>query len=101
MITPGAGSWLRVRDAVFLFVGMGCEPRSLPGQMIDSDGTEWQVRYLYNPDNGNYVSMSDLGPDDSIGPDEIESWERRLGMKIPPPPPDEWWNKPPDSPSAE
>lgn len=67
---------------------MGCEERRTNQARIEAeDGQSVEgVRYLFNPETGGFVPISDLEDDESIPWSEVETWERRLGLKVPPPP---------------
>jgi hypothetical protein len=62
---------------------MGCTLGKVPGLMHGPDETSWEVRYLYSPVTDDFVPLTDLDDDDTLGPTEIENWERRLGIEIP------------------
>jgi hypothetical protein len=46
------------------------------------DGDCLNVRYLHNPKNGNMVAIQDLADSDSIPTEQVNFWERRLGLTI-------------------
>ncbi|MGL5117127.1 MAG: hypothetical protein ACRC7C_17565, partial [Beijerinckiaceae bacterium] len=75
-----SGRFVLVRDAISVFVQMGCELRSLPGGMIGSSGERISVRFLLNPETAGFVELIDLDDDEQVTIDEIEYWERRLAM---------------------
>lgn len=64
---------------------MGCELHTLQQPIVAPDGTQHEVRFLYNPDTEGFVSLRDLEDDDILPPSEVENWERRLEMTIPKP----------------
>lgn len=78
------GSWLTLRQVIALFVAMGAEPREFPGEDV-APGAAWTVRYLYNPENGAFVSLRDLEPDTLVAPAMLASWERVLRIELPKP----------------
>ena len=61
---------------------MGCEIRILSKTITGPDGTH-QPRFLYNPETGGSVSLSDLANDEKLPPSEIDNWERRLSLEVP------------------
>jgi hypothetical protein len=65
---------------------MGCEHRIAEEIIHSADGDCYGLSYLFNPENGNHVPITDLSPDHSISTYEVEYWERRLGVVIPKPP---------------
>ena len=75
-------AWPTVQRLIELFTAMGCELKTLPGQLTGPDGTH-PVRFLYNPENGGFVSLADLADDERLPPSEIDNWERRLGLEVP------------------
>jgi hypothetical protein len=78
-----AGKFWKVREAVSVFLQMGCELRVLPGKVMIRDGEPLFVRFLIEPASGRFVELIDLHDDESVSLEEIEYWERRLGMEIP------------------
>ena len=74
--------WYKIGKLIELAVAMGCELRELPGKFTTPDGS-YQIRYLYSPHTDDFVSLSDLGDDESVPPSELASWERRLGITFP------------------
>lgn len=84
MISPRVGSpWYTVQQLIEIFTAMGCELRE-PGILMTSpDGEMFDVRYLYNPQTGEYLELVGLDPSDSLPLSEVEYWERRLGMLVP------------------
>ncbi len=82
MAAPFGNSWPTVQRLIELFTAMGCEVRTLTGTLAGPDGAH-NVRYLYNPESGGFVSLSDLADDERLPPSEIDNWERRLGLEVP------------------
>jgi hypothetical protein len=78
----GGHRWLTVGKLIELFVAMGCELHELSGKLHGPMGSH-RVRFLYNPEADDFVSLSDLADDERIPPSEVESWERRLQLEIP------------------
>lgn len=76
------GSWYRVGELIALFTAMGCELHELNRQVDNADFGRL-VRFLYNPENECFVSLSDLADDELLPPSEVENWERRLDISIP------------------
>jgi hypothetical protein len=75
------GPWLSVGKLIEIFTAMGCVLGELPGHTAETDAH--RVRYLYNQENDDFVSLSDLDDNDRLPPSEVENWERRLGVTIP------------------
>ncbi|MBT9446113.1 MAG: hypothetical protein IV086_10480 [Hyphomonadaceae bacterium] len=63
-----------------IFVMMGCELRELPGLLVDEGGSPRKISYLFNPENGAFVSLSDFSDDEEIPWGVVHGWERRLGI---------------------
>jgi hypothetical protein len=77
------GHFWRVGDVLSLFQLMGCEIADLP-HPIQSEGGEFiRVRYLLYPETGRFVPIEDLEDDEQIAAEEVEYWERRLGLEVP------------------
>lgn len=76
----------KVRSVLSLFIQMGCELRVAESDLVNQDGEVLNFRYLFNPDNGAFVAIVDLGDDEFVSAGEVEYWERRLGVGIPKPP---------------
>jgi hypothetical protein len=83
MVAQRSGHFWRVGDAIAIFVQMGCELRVLPGEIQRPSGGSFTVRFLFNPDTNGFVEIIDLDDNEQISMEEIEYWERRLGMDIP------------------
>jgi hypothetical protein len=65
---------------------MGCEMKALPGRILDSDGKEEAVRFLYNPEEEVGVPITGFDSDDEfMSPYEVANLERRLQLEIPKP----------------
>ena len=62
---------------------MGCEYRELDGQLIEDDGAERRIRFLYSAETDDFVSLSDYADDERVPWSEVENWERRLGVIVP------------------
>ena len=77
------GNFMRVGDALSLFVQMGCELKELPQPLVLADGTNLRVRYLINPETTAFVEIVDIEDDERIAIDEIRYWERRLSIDVP------------------
>jgi hypothetical protein len=77
----------KVRSVLSLFIQMGCELRVAESDIVDQGGDVLNFRYLFNPDNGAFVPIVDLGDEEYVSAGEVEYWERRLGVTIPKPPP--------------
>ena len=77
------GRHRKVSEVLSLFIGMGCELRVTNAAVTLSNGEQFTVRYLVNPDRTAFVTIEDLNDGDSIFEEEIEYWERRLGVNIP------------------
>ncbi len=86
MISKQVGPFWNVKEIIDLFTAMGCELRIAEPDTFNFDGEVFNVRYLFNPDNGNFVALVDLRDDEAVHRSEVESWERRLGIEIPKPP---------------
>jgi hypothetical protein len=54
--------------------------------VVSDQGDILNARYLFNPDNGAFVPVLDLGDDEFVSSGEVAFWERRLGITIPKPP---------------
>jgi hypothetical protein len=65
---------------------MGCEHRIVEPCMDDGYGSVFGFSYLFNPETNAAVPVLDLGDDEYVPVDEVEGWERRLGVAIPKPP---------------
>jgi hypothetical protein len=79
------GTFRRVAEVISLFIGMGCKLHTTSTKIQLNDGEFFQVKYLLSPDGTNFVPIEDLNDDEFISEDEIEYWERRLGVSIPRP----------------
>ena len=86
MISKQSGTFWNVREIVSLFQQMGCESHTSKDIIESTDGVCFYVRYLHNPANEAFIPLADLEDDQSISKWEVESWERRLAIKIPKPP---------------
>lgn len=73
--------WLRLREAIELFVAMGATLGEIP-QVIGPEG-EYRLRFLVNPENEAFVSLSGYEDDEFVAPSEIASWQRALSIEIP------------------
>jgi hypothetical protein len=82
-LSAPVGKWRKVQDLIEFFVLNGCELRELPGHIESSDGEKHRVRFLYNPDTDDFVSLTDLELDELIPESIYRNWERRLGFKLP------------------
>jgi hypothetical protein len=65
---------------------MGCELRVVEEDVVSDQGDVLNFRYLFNPDNGKFVPILDLGDDEFVSEGEVAYWERRLDITIPKPP---------------
>jgi hypothetical protein len=64
---------------------MGCEHNVAEPCVDDGQGSVFVFSYLVNNDNKTFVALQDLSDDEFMSSWEVESWERRLGVKIPKP----------------
>jgi hypothetical protein len=64
---------------------MGCELRVAEGDLMSDAGDVVNFRYLFNPENGAFVPIVDLGDEEFVSRGEVEYWERRLDVIIPKP----------------
>ncbi len=46
------------------------------------DGDVLNVRYLLNPATGGFAALQDLADDERVSTEEVEFWERRLGIAV-------------------
>jgi hypothetical protein len=76
------GKWRKVQDLIEFFVLNGCVLNDLPGHLEGPDGAH-PVRFLYNPETDDFVSLSNLNNEDMIPESIYRNWERRLGFKLP------------------
>ena len=79
----------KVRSVLALFIQMGCELRTVEEDAAAMEGDVRNVRYLLNPENGQFVAIVDLGDDEFVSAGEAAYWERRPGVEITKPPPAE------------
>lgn len=42
----------------------------------------FNVRYLHNPENGGMVAIQDLADGEWVSTEEVNYWERRLGLNV-------------------
>ena len=56
--------------------------RVLSRDIRDPDGKPYKVRYLFNPNTDEFVSLSDLSDDEFVTGATVANWERRLGVKL-------------------
>lgn len=82
MAAYASEGWLTVQKIIELFVAMGCDPRELPDQPVKA-GDDWHVYYLYDPENGRFVSLCGFALDEKVAPSTLASWERTLEVEIP------------------
>ena len=75
-----------MKSVLSLFIQMGCELRVAESDVVSDQGDVLNARYLFNPDNGAFVPVLDLGDDEFVSSGEVAFWERRLGITIPKPP---------------
>jgi hypothetical protein len=68
---------------------MGCQHNVVEPCVDDGYGSVFGFSYLLNPETKAAVPIVDLGEDEYLSIYELESWERRLGIKIPRPPDDD------------
>jgi hypothetical protein len=80
------GRFWEVKAILDLFVQMGCELRVAESDPRSDTGEISNLRYLFNPQSGNFVAIVDLGDDEFVSAGEVAFWERRLGVTIPKPP---------------
>ena len=71
---------MRVGKAIELFVAMGCVLREITPD--DNPDLTRPIRFLYNPETDEFVSVLDYEDDEFLPPSELENWERRLGMEV-------------------
>jgi hypothetical protein len=76
------GKWRKVQNLIEFFVLNGCVLNELPSHLEGPDGA-YPVRYLFNPETDEFVSLSNLDNDDIIPESIFKNWERRLGIKLP------------------
>lgn len=62
---------------------MGCEYREADGLLVEDDGSTRKIRFLYSRDQDDFVSLSNYADDERVPWNEVENWERRLGVIIP------------------
>lgn len=77
-----AGQFWPVGDIVRKFVACGCTVREAEPTVMFEDGDCLNVRYLLNPKTGGFAAIQDLLDTDSVSRDEVEFWERRLGVSV-------------------
>jgi len=73
--------WL-VGDIIEKFVAHGCRLREAEPTVLFEDGDCLNVRYLLNPATAGFVAIQDILDTDSVSQDEVEFWERRLGLSV-------------------
>jgi hypothetical protein len=86
VISRRSGAFWSVKEIISLFQQMGCEVNTAEGTIESMDGDCFNVRYLFNPSNQAFVPLMDLGDHQFVSKWEVESWERRLAIRIPKPP---------------
>jgi len=79
----GHAGWHKLSKLIEFFVMMGCVLNEVPGHLEGPEGIH-PIRYLYSPETDDFVSLLNYDNDEFIPPSEVESWERRLGFKVPP-----------------
>jgi hypothetical protein len=79
----GGSRWPKVKEVLGLFVAMGCETLWLPGNLIEPNGDETPIRFLYNPASKVFVVLDDYDDEMRLTPSEIDYFERRLDIEIP------------------
>ena len=79
----GGGRWPTVKEVLALFVAMGCEIRKMPTALINEDGDETPIRFLYNPASKVFVVLDEYEDGMMMAPSEIDHFERRLDVEIP------------------
>ena len=72
-----------VAEVISLFVSMGCSLTCTSQPVEIEDGRETYIRHLVSPDKQVFFPIVDLSDDEFIFGEEIEHWERRLGVVIP------------------
>ena len=53
---------------------MGCELRDAEADVVSDQGDVLNARYLFNPDNGAFVPILDLGDDEFVSSGEVAFW---------------------------
>jgi hypothetical protein len=79
----GGGKWPKVKEVIGLFVDMGCQTLMAPKSLIEPNGDEIPIRFLYNPDAKVFVVLDEYDDDMIMTPSEIDYFERRLDIAIP------------------
>jgi hypothetical protein len=81
-----ASEFWNVRNIISIFVQMGCEHNIAEPCIDDGSGSVFGFSYLVNPETKAAVPILDFGDNEFVSSWEVESWARRLGIKIPLPP---------------
>ena len=71
-----------VGEIVGKFVERGCTLREAEPTILFEDGDVLNVRYLLNPATGGFAALQDLADDERVSTEEVEFWERRLGVAV-------------------
>jgi hypothetical protein len=82
MISKRIGDFVTVASVIEAFCKAGCVLGVVEADVIGDDGDTFNFRMLRNPANGGEVPLVDLHDNDSITIEEIEAFERRLGIAI-------------------
>lgn len=78
------GRWHKVSKIIGLFVAMGCEVRHSDGigALHGPDGRV-HFRFLYCLETDGIASLSGYDDDDFVPHEQVENWQRLLGVDIP------------------
>lgn len=82
MISKRIGEFLTVASVVKAFCNAGCTIGTVEADITEDNGDTFNFRVLLNPVNGRDLILVDLHDNDQITIEEVESYERRLGIVI-------------------